>query len=128
MKRCGMKQQTRLARNEDFRRVRREGRSWSAPLLVLQTFGNNLPHSRLGLVVSKRVGTAVVRNRVRRRLREAARDRWPSIKPGWDVVLIARVPAAGADFWQLSSAMDTLFERAGLFGREHTPNKQSTTK
>lgn len=123
-----MKKQSRLARNEDFQRIRREGRSWSLPLLVLQTLGNGLPHSRLGLVVSKRVGTAVVRNRVRRRLREAARGRWPNVKAGWDIVLIARVSAASADFWQLSSAVDTLLERAALLGGEHTPNKPSTVR
>ena len=123
-----MKRQYRLARNGDLRRVRREGRSWSAPLLVLQAVRSDLPYRRLGVVVSKRVGAAVVRNRVRRRLREAARGRWPEITSGWDIVLIARVPAAGADFWQLSGALNVLLERANLLGREHSGEDQSTAR
>lgn len=123
-----MKKQFRLARNEDFQRIRREGRSWSVPLLVLQALRTDLPSSRLGLVVSKRLGTAVVRNRVRRQLREAARSQWPVVIPGWDVVLIARAPAAGASFWQLNGAMNSLLERARLIRSEHTPDERSTPK
>jgi ribonuclease P protein component len=69
-----------------------------------------------------------VRNRVRRLLREAVRARWPSIIFGWDIVLIARVAAAGADFWQLSAAVDSLLERASLLSTERTPDQQSTAK
>lgn len=123
-----MKKQFRLARNEDFQRVRRDGRSWSLPLLVLQAAPSSLSYSRLGLVVSKRVGMAVVRNHVRRLLREVVRLRWASIRPGWDIVLIARVPAAGADFQQLSAAVHTLLERASLLSTERPPDQSSTAK
>ncbi len=123
-----MKKQFRLARNEDFQRVRREGRSWSVPSLVLQTSPSSSPYSRLGLVVSKRVGKAVVRNHVRRLLREAVRSRWADIRPGWDIVLIARLAAAGADFWQLSAAVDLVLERASLLSTERSPDQASTAK
>jgi ribonuclease P protein component len=123
-----MKRAYRLARSEDFQRIRRTGRSWSRPMLVLQTLRNDLAHSRVGLVVGRRVGTAVVRNRVRRLLRESVRLRWQDIEPGWDIVLIARTPAAQTDFWQVKAALDSLLERASLLQASHTPGNESAPR
>jgi ribonuclease P protein component len=109
-----MNRRHRLARSEEFQRVRRQGRSWSHPLLVLLTVRNDLGCARFGFLVSKRIGKAVVRNRVRRRLREAVRARLGCIAVGWDIVLIARAPIIQADFWHIGEALDSLLQRAEL--------------
>ena len=73
--------------------------------------------TRVGIVVSRRVGNAVVRNRVRRRVREALRVLYPEIPPNFDVVVTARPPSAAAPFEQLNEALCWLLGRAGLLRR-----------
>jgi ribonuclease P protein component len=73
---------------------------------------NGLETSRYGLSVSKRVGKAVVRNRVKRRLREAVRQ--ISIKTGWDIIFIARNEASGAEFTDITGSIRRLLSKAGL--------------
>lgn len=109
-----MERRYRLAYRGQFQRVRSQGRSWSHPLLVLLAVENDLPYSRVGFLVSKRIGKAVVRNRVKRLMREAMRLRLYEIASGWDIVLIARSPIVQADFWRIGEALDSLLQRAGL--------------
>jgi ribonuclease P protein component len=109
-----MQRRHRLTESRDFQRVRGKGRSWAQPLLILLALANDLPYSRFGFLVSKRVGNAVVRNHVKRLLREAARARLAVLSPGWDVVFIARVAIVDADLRHIEQAMDTLLTRAGL--------------
>ncbi|MBI4336868.1 MAG: ribonuclease P protein component [Chloroflexi bacterium] len=102
----------RLRRRQDFLIVQQQGRSWANSLLVLKAHPNGTAQSRIGLVVSKRIGKAVVRNRVKRRLRELLRP--APLRPGWDVVVTARPPAARATWQQLRGSVDLLLRRAGL--------------
>ncbi len=107
-----MRRHLRLRHRKDFDAVFRRGRAWNNNLLVLRALPNNLTHNRYGFVTSKRLGGAVVRNRVRRRLREAVR-----VLPlgcGWDVVVSAKVPASRADFHELNRAVTNLLARAGI--------------
>jgi ribonuclease P protein component len=102
-----------LRSNQEFQRVYRRGRSWAHPLLVLHV----LPQpsgQRLGISVSKKVGKAVQRNLVRRRIREAVRAQAPAWKQGFDAVIVARTGAAGVEFWALSAALEELAKRARL--------------
>ena len=95
-----MHRRHRLSRSRDFDAVYRRGRSVSTRFLVLYWFaredaaGGDVP--RLGLAVPKAVGTAVVRNRIKRRLREAFRARLPKLPHGHDYVLVARPGLAEA--------------------------------
>jgi ribonuclease P protein component len=107
-----MQRAERLRRRSDFSAVYGRGRSWSSDLLAVRVLRTQGPHSRFGFAVGKRVGGAVVRNQVKRRLREAVRALGPL--PGWDVVVIARAPAAQADYWSLLAALRSLLGRAGL--------------
>jgi ribonuclease P protein component len=104
----------RLRRTADLTRVRREGRSWTHPLLVLVAHPNGLERTRVGVTASRRVGPATARNRARRLLREAARHVHPALPPGWDLLLVARAQILRAREPQVREALTGLVERAGL--------------
>jgi ribonuclease P protein component len=109
-----VRKENRLASEADFRRVRNEGRAWAHPLFVLHARRAESPTIRLGVSTSKRLGNAVVRNKFRRRLRELVRARLNGLQRGWDVVIVARPPAASAAVAQLGEALDQLLTRARL--------------
>jgi ribonuclease P protein component len=76
----------------------------------------DLDTTRFGLATGRRLGTAVVRNRVRRRLREALRVMAPSFQPGWDVLIIARPAIVTADHDALVGALQRTLVRGGVLG------------
>ncbi len=98
-----------LTTKAEFTRVYREGKSWANTLLVVRTSVNDLPCNRYGLVVGKRLGGAVVRNRVKRRLREILRGM--SLHQGWDIVCIGRSAAASANYPRLKQSLGELMSR-----------------
>lgn len=94
--------QFRLLRRAEFRRAYEEGQRRSASLCTVFLRSNGLTHSRLGITVSARVGNAVVRNRIKRRLREIFRQNRPAIPGGWDIVVNPRAQAAESEFAKLA--------------------------
>ena len=82
--------------------------------LVLYARRNRTNTNRVGITVSKRLGKAHVRNRVRRRLREVYRLNEERFTPGWDIVVVARTKAIHAPFDQLTKAYLSLAEKAGI--------------
>jgi ribonuclease P protein component len=96
----------------DFDRVFQRGRHNSGRLLAVRTAANGLEWSRCGYAIPKRVGKAVTRNRVRRRLREALRIL--PLAPGYDVVVSVRPEAAAASFHDLKVELTLLLRRARL--------------
>lgn len=109
----------------DFARIRRRGRSTGGQLMALGWARQPAPAgpTRVGFSVGKRVGGAVVRNRVKRRLREAVRRELAGVPPGWDLVFSARAPAAGADGAALAAEVGALLERAGLHSHPSDPEQ-----
>src|SRR5947209_12711995 len=105
--------ENRLTRPRDFARVRRFGRSSGSQLLVLYALPTNSPDRRIGFSVSKRVGKATIRNRVKRRLREAVRSHLAMVPAGYDLVFIARPPAAQATYAQLEETVGYLLRKSG---------------
>ena len=107
-----MQRERRLRKSGDFAALRAERKSWSDGLLVLRTRRNETDVSRFGFSVSKRIGKAHVRNRTKRRLREAVRS-LPVVE-GNDILLIARQGAAEADFHVLARSARDLLRRARI--------------
>jgi ribonuclease P protein component len=110
-----MRREYRLRRGADFERVRTNRRSWAHPLLVCSLAKSPGPGpTRVGLIVGRRIGNAVTRNRVKRRLREVIRSLYPRLRPGFDLVFIARPPSVSASVGELEVAVFTLLQRAGI--------------
>ena len=103
----------RLRAGTDFREAYRTGRGWSHPLLSLQ-LKRRSEGLRVGISAGKRVGGAVARNRVRRRLRAIVRAELPAWRNGFDAVFAARAPAADAAYPELAGAVRILARRARL--------------
>jgi ribonuclease P protein component len=106
----------RLHQTAEFRRVRTEGRSWPGRYFTLAVLeGAERGPSRIGLITTRQVGGAVVRNRIRRRLREIVRQARPRLKSGCWIVLIARPAAARGRTDQMRDEWNRLAERAALW-------------
>jgi len=101
-----------LTKPAQYALVYNKGDSWTNNLLVMKALSNELALSRYGFSVGRRVGKAVVRNRVKRRLREILRS--TSLQTGWDIVFIARAHTAGVNYAELEVAVKDLLSRAGL--------------
>ena len=110
-----MKRAVTLKENYEFRRVYHRGKSGVSPFLVVYARPNRGARNRLGITVSAKLGHAVVRNRVRRRLREVFRLAGPAMKQGYDVVLVARSRAVGASYRELETAFRRCCDRLGLW-------------
>ena len=82
--------------------------------MVLYARKNRSGQNRVGLTVSKKLGKAVVRNRIRRRLREVYRLNEARFAPGWDIVVVARSRCISADFEKLTNAYLSLAQKAGI--------------
>ena len=105
-----------LSRPQDFVAIQGAGTTRSHPLFAVRFLRTDLPTTRFGLSTGRRLGGAVVRNRVRRRLREALRVMAPSFQPGWDVLIIARPAIVDADHATLVGALSRLLHRGGVLG------------
>jgi len=129
----------RLTRSEDFKRVRRSGKSYAHPLVVLIVQAHDQrsspadtrstphsgsvdqrsglahhPHVKVGVAAGRTVGTAVYRNRAKRLLREAMRTLLPNITSGFDLIVIARPGLASATLEETRQALRSLLQRARL--------------
>jgi ribonuclease P protein component len=109
-----MQRRSRLTGNKRFSQIHQEGSSSANRLLVIRFLRNGVEHSRFGFVVSKRIGGAVVRNRVKRRLREAVRT--SRVTAGWDAILIARKGSEKVNYRTLKLASNNLLVRHHIVG------------
>lgn len=115
-----MQRKFRLTRSDDFKRVRRNGKSYAHPLVVLVAQASEHPRIHIGVTAGRPVGNAIYRNRAKRLLREAMRPMLPDLASGWDLILIARPGMVSASLEDTRLALATLLRRAGL-----TPSNES---
>ena len=108
-----MKFSSALKLNHIFRRLYAT-KGFANSYLVLYARRNRSDTNRVGITVGKKLGHAVVRNRVRRRLREVYRLNEDCFAPGWDIVVVARTRCIEADFCKLTKAYLALAEKAGV--------------
>ncbi len=107
-----------IKKNRDFKSLYRSGKSSVNPYLVIYCRKNRHGESRLGISVGTKVGKAVCRNRVRRRIREAYRLSEEKIRPGHDIIIVARVRAASAAYQDIETALLRLCGKLGLLRGE----------
>jgi ribonuclease P protein component len=105
----------------DFRAFQAGSRSRMHPLLVVRFRPNDLDRTRFGISTGRRLGTAVVRNRVRRRLKAGLQSLVDRIERGYDVLIVARPPAAAATQAELARATEQLLRAGRLIDRVSTP-------
>jgi ribonuclease P protein component len=103
-----------LSRPRDFATLQGTGAVRSHPLLVVRILRTDLENTRFGLATGRKLGGAVIRNRLRRRLREALRALAPSFQPGWDVLIIARPALVNATHEDLTEAVARLLRQGGV--------------
>ena len=108
-----MKYSCSLKLNHIFRRLYSTAGQANS-LLVLYARPNRTGKNRIGITAGKKLGKAVVRNRVRRRLREVYRLNEDKFQPGWDIVVVARSRCITADFDKLTNAYLSLAQKAGI--------------
>jgi ribonuclease P protein component len=109
-----VKRRFRLTRSTDFKRVRRVGKSYAHPLVVLLANANDLQRIRIGVVAGRSVGSAVHRNLAKRRMRECLLPMQDCLHGGWDLIFLARKPMDQAGFAEIRAAVQGLLKRAGL--------------
>ena len=112
-----MQSRFRLSEDKRFAEIHREGLSVANRLLVVRVLQNGLSHNRYAFMVSKRLGNAVTRNKIRRRLREVVRN--TRVTTGWDAVFIVRKGAEFADFTALRQSAQNVSDRANILD-EHS--------
>jgi len=109
-----VKRKFRLTRTTDFKRVRRFGKSYAHPLVVLITSPNQEMTVHVGVTASRSVGGAVDRNRAKRRIRACIEPLFPALRPGWDLIFLARKAILKADFKDIQATFISLLTGAKL--------------
>jgi ribonuclease P protein component len=112
-----MNRRFRLTSTTDFKRVRRSGKSYAHPLVILIAGRNHLDRSRFGVTTTRALDSAVTRNKAKRRLRETLRPVLDLVEPGWDCLWIARPALPEANWSSLQTAVQELLDRSGVTTR-----------
>jgi len=109
-----MKRKFRLKKSTDFMRVRRFGKSYAHPLIVLIKHTNDSNTLRIGVAAGRSMGNAIQRNFSKRRLREVIRPTIPAIQTGWDIILLARKPLLKTTMDDLNLSLYNILKRSEL--------------
>lgn len=108
---------TSLKKPSEFAKVYKRGKSYADRNIVVYYLPNNTDDLKIGFSISKKVGNAVVRNRVRRLIKEAFRNEFPLLK-GYDIVFVARVRSSQADYHEITKSLKFIFRRIDIFNQK----------
>lgn len=103
-----------IKKNEDFKKVYRKGKSCANDALIMYVLPNDLTHDRIGISASKKIGNSITRHRIARVVRECFRLHSEEVKSGFDIVVVAREPAAMLGYNEMSLAYLDLCSRMGI--------------
>ncbi len=112
-----------LKKNNDFRKLYAKGKTAVTPLVVVYCRRTGKPGNRVGITVSSKIGKAVHRNRIRRRLREVYRRHEQQLGPGKDLVMVARVRSRYCSFWELDAAFVSACKKLGILAEAAKENQ-----
>lgn len=110
-----MEKKHRIRKNMEFKQVYKTGKSYGNRNLVLYISKNKLEHTRIGFTVTKKIGNAVVRNRVRRMMKEICRLNFHKIKPGYDLIFISKKSVVGMEYDELEKSVFHILKIAKVF-------------
>lgn len=113
-----MKNTLSIKLNRDFKRLYYKGGNVGSDILVIYYKKNKLSHNRLGITVGTKIGGAVVRNRIKRLIRESYRLIESEICPYYDIVVVARSKCAEVDFHAISGTLKRLFKKSGILNNK----------
>lgn len=113
-----MKHTVSLKQNHEFRRLYQRGKSAVSPYFAIYCRKTRRSVTRLGITTGVKLGCAVQRNRVRRRIREIYRANEDRLEPGYDLVVVARTRAVYARYWDMERSFRKLAGRLGLLAGE----------
>ena len=105
---------TTIKKNYEFKRLYNKGKSSASQYVAVYCRSNGTNFSRLGITVSGKIGGAVIRNRIRRRLKEIYRLNEKSLKPGFDIVIAARKKCIYATYHEIETSVLTVFRKLNL--------------
>ncbi|WP_106777083.1 ribonuclease P protein component [Peptostreptococcus russellii] len=113
-----------IKKDSDFRKVYQRGKSMADRNLVIYTYKNGRDKSRIGISISKKVGKANVRNRIRRYIKEAYRlNIDENIKEGYDIVFIARINSQNSEYKDIEKSMKYITRKAGVMKKVTKPKR-----
>lgn len=120
-----MPRSERLRKNREFAAVFERGRSFPGKKVVVYLLENSLPFNRVGVAVSRKLGGAVVRNRLKRVVKEAYRANEAGLRKGLDLVLVPRSRAKTASFQEVKAELFEVFSECGILARDATEHEKS---
>ncbi|MCR4430274.1 MAG: ribonuclease P protein component [Tepidanaerobacteraceae bacterium] len=110
-----LERRSRLTKNFEFKNVYRAGRRFSCPYFNIYIKKNNLEATRLGVSISRKIGKSVVRNRIKRRIKEAFRRNMNSIKKGFDIVISVKKEMIQLDYESIKREMKNILKRGSVW-------------
>ena len=114
-----LKKINRLKKRYQFNYVYKSGEHYSSEHIVLYVASSKTKSIKVGFAVTKKVGHAVVRNKIRRRLREIVKKQLPNLKQNYNIIVVARDNVTGASFDKLTFEFNKLLSKANLFHEEN---------
>lgn len=109
-----MKKEERVRKNSQFRYIYKRGKSYSNNILIMYIIKNNKRINRIGFSVSKKIGNSVVRNRVKRLIREGYRNNRYGFEKGYDIIFIARPGISKMTYHEIENSILLLIKKGGL--------------